>query len=204
MQWCRMRVLPIVLLVLCVSSAAVAEDAAAPEDTGTLWAALRAGGQVALVRHGATAGGVGDPPGFRLEDCATQRNLTDKGRAEARQLGEQFRSEDVAVGKLISSQWCRCQETAALMDLGPVELTSTFNNAFTLRDRVGTLTAGARAVVAGWTQPDTLVVVTHGANILPLTGEMPEEGGMVIVKPNPGSAAKLRTLGHISTLPLGP
>ena len=74
------------------------------------------------------------------------------------------------------------------MDLGPVELTSTFNNAFTLRDRVGTLTAGARAVVAGWTQPDTLVVVTHGANILPLTGEMPEEGGMVIVKPDPGGA----------------
>jgi hypothetical protein len=76
-----MRVLPIVLLVLCVLSAAVAEDAAAPEDTGTLWAALRAGGHIALVRHGATAGGAGDPPGFRLDDCATQRNLTDKGRA---------------------------------------------------------------------------------------------------------------------------
>jgi hypothetical protein len=91
-----MRVLPIVLLVLCVSSAAVAEDASAPEDTGALWAALRAGGHVALVRHGATAGGAGDPPGFRLDDCATQRNLTDKGRAEARRLGEQFRSEDVA------------------------------------------------------------------------------------------------------------
>jgi hypothetical protein len=81
---------------------------------------------------------------------------------------------------------------------------STFNNAFRLRDRVGKLTAGAREIVAGRTQPDTLVVVTHGANILPLTGEMPEEGGMVIVKPDPGSAAKLRTLGHISPLPLGP
>src|SRR5207247_7762261 len=102
-------------------------------------------------------------------DCATQRNLTDKGRAEARRLGEQFRSEDVAVGKLMSSQWCRCQETAALMDLGPVELSPTFNNAFTLRDRVGELTAGARAIVAAWTEPGTLVVVTHGANILPLT-----------------------------------
>ena len=77
-----MRVLPIVLLLLCVSSAAVAEDAVAPEDTATLWAALRAGGHVALVRHGATAGGAGDPPGFRLDDCATQRNLTDKGRAD--------------------------------------------------------------------------------------------------------------------------
>ena len=50
----------------------------------------------------------------------------------------------------------------------------------------------------------TLVVVTHGANILPLTGVTPEEGGMVIVKPDPASTAKLRTLGQISPLPLGP
>ena len=90
------------------------------------------------------------------------------------------------------------------MDLGPVELSPTFNNAFTLRDRVGELTAGARAIVAAWTETGTLVVVTHGANILPLTGVTPEEGGMVIVKPHPGSAAKLRTLGHIPPLPLGP
>ena len=134
----------------------------------------------------------------------SQRNLIEKGRAEARRLGEQLRSEDVAVAKVISSQWCRCQETAALMDLGPLELSPTFNNAFTLRERVGELTAGARAIVAGWTEPGTLVVVTHGANILPLTGVTPEEGGMVIVKPDPGSAAKLRTLGHIPPLPLGP
>ena len=201
-----MRVLSIVMLVLwvCSAAAAEAEDALAQEDTATLWAALRAGGHVALVRHGATAGGAGDPPGFRLDDCATQRNLNDKGRAEARRLGEQFRGEDVAVGKLMSSQWCRCQETAALMDLGLVELSATFNNAFTFRDRVSELTAGARAIVAGWTESGTLVVVTHGANILPLTGVTPEEGGMVIVKPDPASTAKLRTLGQISPLPLGP
>src|SRR4051794_19188624 len=99
----HVRVLSIVMLVLWICSAAAAEDALAQEDTATLWAALRAGGHVALVRHGATAGGAGDPPGFRLDDCATQRNLNDKGRAEARRLGEQFRGEDVAVGKLMSS-----------------------------------------------------------------------------------------------------
>src|SRR3989449_11669258 len=161
-----MRVLPIVLLVLWVSLAAVAQDAAAQEDTTTLWAALRAGGHVALVRHGATAGGAGDPPGFRLHDCATQRNLTDKGRAEARRLGDQFRSEDVAVGKLMSSQWCRCQETAALMDLGPVELSPTFNNAFMLRDRVGELTAGGRAVGAAGGGTGERVGGGRGAQIL--------------------------------------
>ena len=80
-----MRVLPIVLLLLCVSSAAVAEDAAAQEDTATLWASLRAGGHVALVRHGATAGGAGDPPGFRLDDCAT--NAISPTRAAPRPAG---------------------------------------------------------------------------------------------------------------------
>ena len=199
-----MRALPNLFLVLLVGSAPLAGVAAAQEDTAILWTALRAGGHVALVRHGATAGGAGDPPGFRLDDCATQRNLTDQGRAQARRLGEQFRSEDVTVGKLMSSQWCRCQETAALMELGAAELSPTFNNAFALRNRVGELTAGARAVVAGWMEPGTLIVVTHGANILPLTGVTPEEGGMVVVQPDPSSAAKLRVLGHISPLPLGP
>jgi phosphohistidine phosphatase SixA len=187
-----MRVLPIVLLLVGVASAAAAEDAAA------LWAALRGGGHVALVRHTATPGGAGDPPGFRLDDCATQRNLTDKGRDQARRLGEQFRAEGIPVGKLISSQWCRCRETAALMALGPIDVSPTFNNAFTLRDRVDELTAGARAIVAAWSGPGTLVVVTHGANILPLTGATPEEGGMVVVRSDPASAVKLRTLGRIA------
>ena len=191
-----MRILPVILVVLCVSSAAAAED-----DATTLWAALRAGGHVALVRHAGTGGGSGDPPGFRLDDCATQRNLTDKGRAEAGLLGERFRAEAVAVGKVLSSQWCRCIETVALMGLGTPELAPTFNNAFTLRDRVDELTAGARAIVAAWTGPGTLVVATHGANILPLTGVMPGEGSVVVVKAD--AAAKLRVLGRIQASVIG-
>ena len=185
-----MRVLPTMLIVACVSSAAA-------EDAAPLWAALRAGGHVALVRHAATAGGAGDPPGLRIDDCATQRNLTDKGRNEARRLGERFRAAGVAVGKVMSSQWCRCRETAALMDLGPIEPAATLNNAFALRDRVDELTAGARAIVAAWSGPGTLVMVTHGANILPLTGVRPDEGGVVVVKPEPGDPGKLRLLGRI-------
>jgi phosphohistidine phosphatase SixA len=188
--------LPATLLVLLgISSVAAAEDAAA------IWAALRGGGHVALVRHAGTVGGSGDPPGFKLEDCATQRNLTDKGRAQARALGARFRAEGVAVGKVLSSQWCRCRETAALMGLDPIEFAPTFNNAFTFRDRVDELTAGARAIVAAWSGPGTLVVMTHGANILPLTGVMPEEGGMVVVKPEPATPDRLRVLGRISPPP---
>lgn len=191
-----MRLLPTILIILCVSILCVSSVVAA-EDASSLWAALRAGGHVALVRHAGTVGGAGDPPGFRLDDCATQRNLTDKGRAQARRLGELLRAEAVPVGKVLSSQWCRCVETVALMGLGTPELAPTFNNAFTLRDRVAELTAGARAIVAAWTGPGTLVVATHGANILPLTGVMPEEGSLVVVKADPASSAKLRVLGRI-------
>jgi phosphohistidine phosphatase SixA len=192
-----MRLLSTLLIISCVASAAAAQDAAAA------WAALRAGGHVALIRHAGTVGGSGDPPEFRLEDCATHRNLTLKGRAEARRLGELFRSGGVSVGKVLSSQWCRCLDTVALMGLGTPELAPTFNNAFTFRDRVEELTAGARAIVADWSGPGTLVVVTHGANILPLTGIMPEEGGVVVVKADPASASKLRVLGKIPVPAIG-
>jgi broad specificity phosphatase PhoE len=192
-----MRLLAILFIVFGVASG----SSAAAQDAAALWTVLRAGGHVALLRHAATVGGAGDPPGFRLDDCATQRNLTDKGRAEARRLGERFRAEAVPIGKVLSSQWCRCRETVALMELGTPEIAPTFNNAFTFRDRVDQLTAGAREIVAAWKGPGTLVVVTHGANILPLTGVMPEEGAVVVVKADPASAAKLRVLGRITSQP---
>src|SRR5262245_54379255 len=94
---------------------------AAPQahsDDAEPWTSLRSGGVVALVRHAATTGGAGDPPGFRLDDCATQRNLTERGREQARRLGDQLRAEGVSVTKVLSSQWCRCRETAALMGFG--------------------------------------------------------------------------------------
>jgi phosphohistidine phosphatase SixA len=188
-----MRMLAAVVVVLWACGAAAGEPAAA------LWDALRAGGHVVLIRHAATTGGAGDPPGFRLDDCTTQRNLSDRGRAEARRLGERLRAEGIAVGKVLSSQWCRCRETADLMELGPHEVAPTFNNAFALRDRVEDLTRGAHAIIAAWNGPGTLVVVTHGANILPLTGIMPGEGGMVVARSDPERTGKLRVLGSLSS-----
>jgi len=189
-----MRCLAVILIALFVASAAAAQD-------DVLWSALRAGGHVALIRHAGTVGGSGDPPGFKLDDCSTQRNLTLKGRAEARRLGDTFRVQEVPVGRVLSSQWCRCIETVALMGLPPPEFAPTFNNAFALRERVEELTAGARAIVADWSGPGTLIVMTHGANIQPLTGIMPEEGGVVVVKADRDRAQKLRVLGRIAIQP---
>jgi phosphohistidine phosphatase SixA len=171
----------------------------AADASEALWAKLRAGGHVALIRHASAPGAAGDPKGFKLDDCATQRNLSDEGRAEARRLGEAFRAHHVPVGKVMSSQWCRCRDTATLMDIGMVETAPTFNNAFVLYDRRAELTAGARAVIGDWNGPGTLVIVTHGANILPLTGFQPSEGEMIVVEPEAMADGRLRVIGRIAS-----
>jgi phosphohistidine phosphatase SixA len=132
--------------------------------------ALRAGAHVALMRHADAPGGVGDPPGFRIEDCATQRNLSPKGRADAEKIGSQLKQEGIAFEKIVSSPWCRCVDTARLLNLGTVETEPTFGNVVVLRDQREVLTAGGRAFIAGWTARGNLLVVTHGANIFALTG----------------------------------
>src|SRR2546422_2149436 len=100
----------------------IAAPVAAADDSREAWAALVNGSHVALVRHGnAPPGYGGDPPGFKIDDCATQRNMDERGRAQARAVGEAFRQHGVIVDKVLSSPWCRCLETARLMALGPVE-----------------------------------------------------------------------------------
>jgi phosphohistidine phosphatase SixA len=177
-------------LALAGGSADAADDTAA-------WAALRGDGHVALIRHASAPGPAGDPAGYKLDDCATQRNLSEQGRAEARALGERFRTERVKVGKIVSSQWCRCRQTAELMNIGQIEDAPTFNNAFVLNIKRDELTAGARALIGAWRGPGTLVVVTHGENIQLMLGLRPREGEVIVVAPDQGNEKKMRVIGRI-------
>src|SRR2546430_17251460 len=130
----------------------------APAASDEAWAALAKGGHVALVRHGnAPPGYGGDPPGFKIDDCATQRNMDERGRAQARAVGEAFRQHGVIVDKILSSPWCRCLETAWLMALGPVENTW----AVAASDRSPERLSRWKQMMAGWRGPWTLVLVTH-------------------------------------------
>ncbi|MEP7282025.1 MAG: histidine phosphatase family protein [Rubrivivax sp.] len=90
--------------------AASASAAALPE---TVTTPLRAGGVVLALRH-ALAPGTFDPPGFRLDDCRSQRNLDEQGRAQARRLGAMLRAAGLQPSRLRSSPWCRCRDTATL------------------------------------------------------------------------------------------
>lgn len=169
------RILLLALLALMASHQARADEAAA-------WQALRAGGHVALMRHAPAPGGTGDPPGFRLEDCATQRNLSDAGRAQAAAGGARFKAEGVTFEAILSSPWCRCVDTAELLDMGPVTTEAAFSNIVVLSDRREEIVAAGRAVIAAWRGSGTLLVVTHGANIGALTGIHPASGETVVVR----------------------
>lgn len=176
--------------------ALVAAPSAAQDNVEAAWAALAHDG-VALIRHGEAPGPAGDPPGFRLDDCATQRNLSDAGRAQAAALGETIRRHAIAIGRVFSSQWCRTRETAALLALGPVEPLPVLDNLFGRRDAAADQTRAVRAVIAAWRGPGALVMVTHGVNILPFAGFNPAEAELVVVEPRPESGDGLRVVGRI-------
>lgn len=147
------------------------------------WAELARPGAIVLFRH-ATAPGVGDPPAFRLDDCGTQRNLDEQGRAESRRLGEQFRRRGIQVGAVLSSQWCRTRETARLAFGAQVRDEPAFNSLFGQgADERRARTEQARQLLGRWKGPGVLVVVTHQANISALTGQGTRSAEGVVVQP---------------------
>ena len=168
--------------------------AAQPANPALELARSRDPGIVTLVRH-ASAPGVGDPAGFTLGDCATQRNLSDEGRAEARRLGEALRSVGVRDADVRSSEWCRCLETARLMAIGPVRPASYLNSFFAGRGDGAAATRALRAaVLQKLDSRRPTFLVTHQVNITALTGVVPAEAEAVFVRAT--AAGTIETVGR--------
>lgn len=169
---CMNTVLPKVFLAcLLVSGAARADE--------KLWSLLKGGGQVVLIRHAVTTPGAGDPPGFRLDDCATQRNLTDAGRRHARRIGAEWRVREIPVERVLSSPWCRCIETARLA-FGKAETSQPLSNLFGRHENREAQVRALRELVSAKGKGN-IVMVTHGSTIAALTGINPGTGEMVIL-----------------------
>lgn len=162
--------------------AALAAIPAAALANESVWALLRSGGQVVLMRHAETTPGVGDPPGMRLEDCATQRNLNDQGRRQAEQVGRAFRERGVKVGRILSSPWCRCLETARIA-FGQPTSEPALSNLFGRSDPNGAQVAALAAIVGEQRGSANWVLVSHGSTIQALTGVSPGFAEMVVVTP---------------------
>ena len=182
----------------CLAASSLSLLLAAPiagaDDSREAWAALANDGHVALIRHGnAPPGYGGDPPGFKIDDCATQRNMDEKGRAQSRAVGEAFRQHGVRVKKILSSPWCRCLETARLMALGPVEGTMAVAASDKSPDRLAAL----KQMVSAWRGPGTLVVVTHALTVQGLVGILPGQAETVVLRPRLGTEPGVDVVGRI-------
>jgi phosphohistidine phosphatase SixA len=149
----------------------------------TLWSLLAGGGQVVMMRHAATVSGVGDPPRFELRDCATQRNLSEVGRQESRRVGAAFRARGIPVGRVLSSEWCRCFETARLA-FGSAELWPALNSYFNDPSRETGQTPVVRALAAERPAGGNLIMVTHQLNVRSVTGIAPAPAEVVILTPS--------------------
>jgi hypothetical protein len=168
-----------------------------------LWQALRSGTAVGLLRH-ALAPGIGDPAHFRLEDCATQRNLSEAGRQQARAIGASFHRNGITAARVLSSRWCRCLETARLLDLGPVEPFPPLDSFFAASERAAPQTAALRAFLSRPYTGPPRVLVTHQVNITALTNVVPRSGELIVVQPL--ADGQVRIIGHMEPggIPLEP
>lgn len=157
------------------------------------WASVTEG-TVVLFRHALAPGG-GDPPGHTLDDCTTQRNLSNEGKEQARRMGAEFRKRRIEVGAVWSSQWCRTRDTADLAFPGKRTDQPVFNSFFNQSDLSPERTRAAQQLLSAWRGPGVLVVVTHQVNITALTDVVPSSGEGVVVKP---TANGVQVVGRIA------
>src|SRR5436190_7870096 len=182
-QW---TIASVLLAVTLVAPAATQDD--------VLWEKLRVGGLVVLMRHAQTTPGAGDPAGFRIDDCKTQRNLSEQGREQARRLGEALRAQRIPIGDVLTSRWCRAVETAKLaFDRGEVwpPLGSTYDDEANRAKQK----EAVRERISGYRGSTNLFLVGHGTNIHALTGLHPSMGGIVVVAP--GGPQGFRIVGQL-------
>ncbi len=163
---------------------------------GDAWTALRTPGHVALIRH-ALAPGTFDPAGFRLDDCTTQRNLSAEGRAQATRIGGMFRGNGIAAAAVHSSQWCRCLETATLLQLGPVAPQPLLNSFVQDAGQGARQVPAVKAWIAGLDLARPAVLVTHQVVITALSDVYPGSGEIVVMRRD--AAGGLATVGRVAT-----
>jgi broad specificity phosphatase PhoE len=190
------------MLGACVYAGTGVSAVRADAADDALWQRLRGGGHILLIRHAATDPGVGDPPGFRLGACATQRNLSERGRREARALGAALHAGGVAIGPVWSSRWCRCLDTARLAfghaKAAPM-LDSMFNDDEAASHAKAEQTIARLAGLGGTgRERDNVALVTHDVNIRKLTRESVAPGGIVVARMEGG---RLAVLGQLQVGP---
>jgi phosphohistidine phosphatase SixA len=147
---------------------------------------LKDGQHVLLMRH-ADAPGFGDPPGYVISQCSSQRNLGEYGKKQAKVIGIWLASQGIQKADVFSSPWCRCLDTANLLNKGPVKieasLASFFDNMSLEKRQTKELERFIKSELAKQSK-QPLILVTHHVNIEAYTGKVLGVGDMILVKTN--------------------
>lgn len=179
------------LFVFCFLAGFATLNASATEAG---WALLRNGGQIVLLVH-ANAPGTGEPANFDIENCRTQRNLSDRGRQQARRMGALFAARAAPVGQVLASRYCRTLETARLafdddepepweaLDPVPDDEAAAKRQVEAIAERI-----------RDYSGSGNFILVTHAAVVTAVTGARAREGEAVIVAPTDDG---IHTIGRI-------
>lgn len=160
---------------------------------GSAWAVntdllnkLTDGQHILLMRH-ADAPGIGDPAGYQLNDCKTQRNLGERGRNQSVLIGQWLKSKGINEAQVFSSPWCRCKDTATALSLGKVVIEPSLGSFFDDMKLEKPQTLELEKVINKHLKAfpkKPLIYVTHHVNIQAFTGKVVSVGDMVLVKVN--------------------
>ena len=134
---------------------------------------------VIFLRH-ALAPGVGDPENFIKEDCSTQRNLNDKGRLQARLIGNYLRSTNLKFSQILTSEWCRCIDTTKELNLGNWKIFSGLNSFFEGHEKKYRVMDKLQKKLDSLVHSDLVLFVTHQVVIFEQTGLAPKSGEMIL------------------------
>ena len=149
------------------------------------WEPAKEGDKIILIRH-SIAPGSGDPSSFSIKDCKTQRNLSQEGIKQSIKIGKLFKKNEIKIHQVLSSQWCRCKDTAKYAFKNYKEfsaLNSTFQPPYdkNAKKQIKEL----RNYIQKWDgNGGNLVLVTHYVIITAITDTIPRSGEIVIIDKN--------------------
>jgi broad specificity phosphatase PhoE len=178
-------------IMVCLSMLGTIAVAGADSSSAEMIETLKNGGHILMIRH-ALAPGTGDPANFQIGDCSTQRNLDDRGRDQARAIGDWLRSKGITAARVYSSQWCRCLETAKLLQMGPVKELPALNSFYELTENREPNLKALRQFIAKQPPDGKLIIlVTHLVTISAMADEAVSSGEGVLLKLDPASLYKV-------------
>ena len=144
------------------------------------WQPAKEGNKIILIRH-SIAPGSGDPPNFKINDCKTQRNLSDSGRVQSQKIGNFFKKNKISIGKVYSSEWCRCKETASIA-FKEYETKNFLNSFFSAKfaSNRKKQVIDFDKFISTWDKDQNLVFVTHYVVISEILNYAPSSGEIVV------------------------